>query len=236
MLGAANRCSGRASTAHRGVSVRDSRGRRRSRVCVTRHRADRIRARRRGDAAGEDHPRPRERVEGDAAARPRTRDTAPPLRGAGAGGRAAHAGGRRRAVGRALVAASPLRAGEADRRRDRRIGGDRPRRSATRAAAHHASSVSGRPMANEHFRQARRLLAAEIAASRGIEPEAADAWIVQQVAHAMSELTAAGAAAAARDAPSGRLRRRLRGRRGIRQHGRRTAARRGRGLRGCGCD
>ena len=41
---------------------------------------------------------------------------------------------------------------------------------------------SGRPLANEDFRKARRLLAAEIAASRGIEPEAADAWIVQQVA------------------------------------------------------
>ncbi len=40
---------------------------------------------------------------------------------------------------------------------------------------------SGRPIANELFRQARRLLAAEIAASRGIEPEAADDWIVQQV-------------------------------------------------------
>jgi RNA polymerase-interacting CarD/CdnL/TRCF family regulator len=41
---------------------------------------------------------------------------------------------------------------------------------------------SGRPLANEHFRKARKLLAAEIAASRGIEPEAADAWVVQQVA------------------------------------------------------
>jgi RNA polymerase-interacting CarD/CdnL/TRCF family regulator len=41
---------------------------------------------------------------------------------------------------------------------------------------------SGKPIANELFRKARRLLAAEIAASRGIEPEAADAWILQQVA------------------------------------------------------
>jgi RNA polymerase-interacting CarD/CdnL/TRCF family regulator len=41
---------------------------------------------------------------------------------------------------------------------------------------------SSKPLANELFRQARRLLTAEIAASRGIEPEAADAWIVQQVA------------------------------------------------------
>jgi RNA polymerase-interacting CarD/CdnL/TRCF family regulator len=40
---------------------------------------------------------------------------------------------------------------------------------------------SSKPLANELFRQARRLLAAEIAASRGIEPEAADAWILQQV-------------------------------------------------------
>ncbi len=41
---------------------------------------------------------------------------------------------------------------------------------------------SSKPMANELFRQARRLLTAEIAACRGIEPEAADAWILQQVA------------------------------------------------------
>ena len=41
---------------------------------------------------------------------------------------------------------------------------------------------SARPIANEDFRKARRLLVAEIAASRGIEPEAADAWILQQVA------------------------------------------------------
>ena len=41
---------------------------------------------------------------------------------------------------------------------------------------------SSKPMANELFRQARKLLTAEIAACRGIEPEAADAWILQQVA------------------------------------------------------
>ena len=52
----------------------------------------------------------------------------------------------------------------------------------------------------------------------------------------MSETDLSGAAAAARDAASGRLRRRLRCRRGIRQLGRRTAARGGRGLRGLGCD
>jgi RNA polymerase-interacting CarD/CdnL/TRCF family regulator len=48
---------------------------------------------------------------------------------------------------------------------------------------------SARPIANEDFRKARRLLAAEIAASRGIEPEAADAWIVQQVAVTRGEET-----------------------------------------------
>ena len=41
---------------------------------------------------------------------------------------------------------------------------------------------SSKPMANELFRQARRLLTAEIAACRGIEQEEADAWILQQVA------------------------------------------------------
>ena len=44
------------------------------------------------------------------------------------------------------------------------------------------TTTSSKPMANELFRRARTLLTAEIAASRGIEPEAADAWIVQQVA------------------------------------------------------
>ena len=41
---------------------------------------------------------------------------------------------------------------------------------------------SSKPMANELFRQARRLLTAEIAACRGIEQDEADAWILQQVA------------------------------------------------------
>jgi RNA polymerase-interacting CarD/CdnL/TRCF family regulator len=41
---------------------------------------------------------------------------------------------------------------------------------------------SSKPTANELFRQARRLLTAEIAACRGIEPDAADAWVLQQVA------------------------------------------------------
>jgi RNA polymerase-interacting CarD/CdnL/TRCF family regulator len=41
---------------------------------------------------------------------------------------------------------------------------------------------SSKPMANELFRQARKLLTAEIAACRGIEQEEADAWILQQVA------------------------------------------------------
>jgi RNA polymerase-interacting CarD/CdnL/TRCF family regulator len=40
---------------------------------------------------------------------------------------------------------------------------------------------SSKPIANELFRRARKLLTAEIAACRGIEPEAADAWILQQV-------------------------------------------------------
>lgn len=47
-----------------------------------------------------------------------------------------------------------------------------------------ASGTSGRsaaPSDNELYRQARRLLAAEIAVCRGIETEAADAWILQQV-------------------------------------------------------
>jgi RNA polymerase-interacting CarD/CdnL/TRCF family regulator len=37
-------------------------------------------------------------------------------------------------------------------------------------------------MANELFRQARKLLTAEIAACRGIEQDEADAWILRQVA------------------------------------------------------
>jgi RNA polymerase-interacting CarD/CdnL/TRCF family regulator len=43
------------------------------------------------------------------------------------------------------------------------------------------TTKSGKPLANELFRRARKLLTAEIAAARGIEPEAADAWILQQV-------------------------------------------------------
>lgn len=41
---------------------------------------------------------------------------------------------------------------------------------------------SSKPMANELFRQARKLLTAEIAACRGIEQDEADAWILRQVA------------------------------------------------------
>jgi len=44
------------------------------------------------------------------------------------------------------------------------------------------TTSSSKPLANELFRRARMLLTAEIAAARGIEPEAADAWVVQQVA------------------------------------------------------
>lgn len=44
-----------------------------------------------------------------------------------------------------------------------------------------ASSRAGAPVEGEVCRKARKLLAAEIAASRGIEPEAADAWIRRQV-------------------------------------------------------
>jgi RNA polymerase-interacting CarD/CdnL/TRCF family regulator len=40
---------------------------------------------------------------------------------------------------------------------------------------------SSKPLANEFFRQARKLLTAEIAACRGIQQEEADAWILQQV-------------------------------------------------------
>jgi RNA polymerase-interacting CarD/CdnL/TRCF family regulator len=43
------------------------------------------------------------------------------------------------------------------------------------------TTTSSKPIANELFRQARKLLTAEIAACRGIEPEAAGAWILQQV-------------------------------------------------------
>lgn len=43
------------------------------------------------------------------------------------------------------------------------------------------TTTSNKPIANDVFRQARRLLAAEIATCRGIEQEEADAWIVQQV-------------------------------------------------------
>jgi CarD family transcriptional regulator len=47
-----------------------------------------------------------------------------------------------------------------------------------------ATTSSGRsdsPADSELYRQARKLLAAEIAACRGIETDAADAWILQQV-------------------------------------------------------
>jgi RNA polymerase-interacting CarD/CdnL/TRCF family regulator len=37
------------------------------------------------------------------------------------------------------------------------------------------------PIRNQLYRQARKLLVAEVAAARGIEPDAADAWIVQQI-------------------------------------------------------
>lgn len=37
------------------------------------------------------------------------------------------------------------------------------------------------PVENQLYRQARKLLVAEVAAARGIEPDAADAWIVQQM-------------------------------------------------------
>jgi RNA polymerase-interacting CarD/CdnL/TRCF family regulator len=43
------------------------------------------------------------------------------------------------------------------------------------------TTTSSKPIANELFRQARKLLTAEIAACRGIEPEEADAWVLQQV-------------------------------------------------------
>jgi RNA polymerase-interacting CarD/CdnL/TRCF family regulator len=44
-----------------------------------------------------------------------------------------------------------------------------------------ASSRSGGATDSRVYRSARKLLAAEIAAARGIAPEAADAWILQQV-------------------------------------------------------
>jgi RNA polymerase-interacting CarD/CdnL/TRCF family regulator len=37
------------------------------------------------------------------------------------------------------------------------------------------------PIRNQLYREARKLLAAEVAAARGIEPDAADAWIGQQI-------------------------------------------------------
>lgn len=37
------------------------------------------------------------------------------------------------------------------------------------------------PIRNQLYRQARKLLVAEVAAARGIEPDAAEAWIVQQI-------------------------------------------------------
>jgi RNA polymerase-interacting CarD/CdnL/TRCF family regulator len=37
------------------------------------------------------------------------------------------------------------------------------------------------PIRNQLYRKARKLLVAEVAAARGIEPDAADAWIVQQI-------------------------------------------------------
>ena len=43
------------------------------------------------------------------------------------------------------------------------------------------TTTSSKPMANELFRQARKLLTAEIAACRGIQEEEADAWDLQQV-------------------------------------------------------
>ena len=133
---------------------------------------------RRRDGAREDHPRARERVEGDTSARPGARGPTKPLRGAGTGGCAAHVGGRRGApvepwARRNRVAQEKLASGEigglAEIVRDGLTAG---------AAAHHTSN---KPIANELFRQARKLLTAEIAACRGIEQEAADAWILQQV-------------------------------------------------------
>jgi RNA polymerase-interacting CarD/CdnL/TRCF family regulator len=43
------------------------------------------------------------------------------------------------------------------------------------------TTTSSKPIANELFRRARKLLTAEIAACRGIQQEEADAWILQQV-------------------------------------------------------
>lgn len=40
---------------------------------------------------------------------------------------------------------------------------------------------SAAPIRNQLYRAARKLLVAEVAAARGIEPDAADAWIVQQI-------------------------------------------------------
>jgi CarD family transcriptional regulator len=39
------------------------------------------------------------------------------------------------------------------------------------------------PIRNQLYRTARKLLVAEVAAARGIEPDAADAWIGQQIQH-----------------------------------------------------
>jgi RNA polymerase-interacting CarD/CdnL/TRCF family regulator len=52
------------------------------------------------------------------------------------------------------------------------------------------------PITNQLYRTARKLLIAEVAVVRGIEPDAAEAWIVQQIT------TDAPAAAGARQAPA----------------------------------
>ena len=54
-------------------------------------------------------------------------------------------------------------------------------KSRKRRLATTSSSRSGTASESELYRQARKLLAAEVAACRGIEPEAADAWILEQV-------------------------------------------------------
>jgi len=58
-----------------------------------------------------------------------------------------------------------------------------------RDGLHRERGSSGRPAPsdNELYRQARKLLTAEIAACRGIAPESADAWILEQVSNGQAE-------------------------------------------------
>jgi RNA polymerase-interacting CarD/CdnL/TRCF family regulator len=55
-----------------------------------------------------------------------------------------------------------------------------PRSSATAQRERERAKGGTAPITNQLYRAARKLLIAEVAVARGIEPDAADAWIVQQ--------------------------------------------------------